>query len=246
MRLAQLARLMLWMPLSLSAPRTLLDQWARLGPLRTLARRAQLALLVRGAQMLLMPRTLLGKQARPAPLPNPGKARVTGARLAMLPQVVQRGARPARLARLRAKMALRAQLALMRATGDSTTVRAPSALPARMALLPQAVRRYHSLPLCSRTLTDCHSAACFWNGTTQEPGVDPSLRICSRTLADCHSAVCFRERGASGSTARWATRRALPIARRLRLYNSVGHAARSASALRLRLYNSVGHAARST
>ena len=47
MRLAQLARLMLWMPLSLSAPRTLLGQWARPAPLRTLARRAQLALLVR-------------------------------------------------------------------------------------------------------------------------------------------------------------------------------------------------------
>ena len=70
MRLAQRARLMLWMPLSLSAPRTLLGQRARLAPLRTLARRAQLALLVRGAHMLLMPRTLLGKRARPAPLPT--------------------------------------------------------------------------------------------------------------------------------------------------------------------------------
>ena len=58
----------------------------------------------------------------------------------MLPNVLQRGARPARLARLRAKMALRAQLALMRATGDLTAARAPSALRVRLALLPQAVR----------------------------------------------------------------------------------------------------------
>ena len=46
MRLARLARLMLLMPLLLSAPRTLLGQWARPAQLRTLARRAQLALLV--------------------------------------------------------------------------------------------------------------------------------------------------------------------------------------------------------
>ena len=38
-------------------------------------------------------------------------------------------------------MALRAQLGLMRATGDSTAARAPSALKALLALLPQAVRR---------------------------------------------------------------------------------------------------------
>jgi hypothetical protein len=61
---------MLWMSLSLSAPQTLLGQPVRLAPLRTLARHAQLALLVRGAHMLLMPRTLLGKRARPAPLPT--------------------------------------------------------------------------------------------------------------------------------------------------------------------------------
>jgi hypothetical protein len=63
------------------------------------------------------------------------------ARLAFLPQLVRRGSRLTKLARLLAQMVLRAQLALMGAAGDPTAAHATSALRARLALLTHGRRR---------------------------------------------------------------------------------------------------------